>query len=126
MNIYEQAECELAITLGWTDIQLVGGMGVIRTPTLVGTHPNGKMFSDVPTYARSPFQTASLIAEYELDLYWAYDKNGFTELSAYNTDIDDLYETHLVKDHPTKIRCVAYAVAKIVNKILLHKRVNNV
>lgn len=122
MNIYEQAELELATTLGWTDIQLVGGMGVIRTPTLIGTNLHGKMLSDVPAYARSPFQTSTLIAEYELDITWTYDKNGYTELSAYNTDIDDLYETHLVKDHQTKLICVSYAVAKIVNKILLHRK----
>lgn len=122
MNIYEQAEYDLATTLGWTDIQLVGGTGVIRTPSLIGTNPQGKMLSDVPAYARHPFQTTSLIAEYELDLYWAWDKNGYTELSAYNTDIDDLYETHLVKDHATKILCVSYTVAKIVNKILLYRK----
>lgn len=121
MNIYEQAELELATALGWSNVTLVEGIDLIRTPSLMGTHPNGKMFSDVPAYARSPFQTATLIAEYELDITWTFDAVGHLQVSVYNSDFDPTV-TEKVKDHMDKRRCVAYAVAKVVNLLVIAKK----
>lgn len=124
MDKYLQLDYELATNLGWTNIILDDGTAQIISPNLIGVSPNNGGTKQVPFYSRDPYQTTNLINEYELDINWTFDRIGNLLVTVYNSDYDSTI-TETVKDHINRKKCLCYAVAKVVNLIVLEKKLKN-
>ena len=120
MDKYLQLDLELATNLGWTKIILDEGTAQIRAPNLIGVRPKFNTASNqIPFYSRDPYQTTNFITEYGLDINWSFDE-GDLLVTVHDSDYESTI-TEKVKEHINRKKCLSYAVAKVVNLIIIER-----